>query len=266
MTSDGVPRVTKLDTDNYLQWAVEIEHIMRFMGCWVAVVPKADATHHVGPTPPRVEGEVDAGADASTGAGSSAAHAAGMKLASDAAEAEPLKEEQAMSLIVLNVKPHHLSTFRRHSTARGAWEALEREFRSRGPARMLNLRRELTTLKTGHIESVERYFNRGRALVWELDVLGADVGDEQLITALLVGLQGNFDLLATVLAVHPGITVEMAQEQLQATETRLGLTKGADVGGALTAAEKSRPRADTRRGRGHRPKRRNMADVRCYEC
>jgi len=266
MTGDGVPRVTKLDTDNHLQWAVEIEHIMRFKGCWVAVAPKADATPHVGPTPPRVEGEVDAGADASKGAGSSAAHAAGMNLASDAAEAEALKEEQAMSLIVLNVKPHHLSTFRRHSTARGAWEALEREFRSCDPARMLNLRRELTTLKMGRKESVVRYFNRGRALVLELEALGADVGDDQFVTALLVGLQGKYDLVATVLAVQPGITVEMAQEQLQATETRLDLTNGADVGGALTAAEKSRPRAHTRGGHGDRPMRRNMAYVRCYEC
>jgi len=141
MTGDGVPRVTKLDTDNYSQWAVEIEHIMRFKGCWVAVASKADSNPHVGPTLPRVDGEVDAGADASTDAGSSAAHAAAVKLASDTAEAEALKDEQAMSLIVQNVKPHHLSTFRRHATARGAWDALEREFRSRGPARMVNLRR-----------------------------------------------------------------------------------------------------------------------------
>jgi len=115
-----------------------------------------------------------------------------------------------MSLIVLNVMPHQLSTFLRHATARGACEALEREFRSRGPARMLNLRRELTTLKMGRNDSVVRYFNRGEALFWELEALGAYVGDEQLVTALLVGLQGKYDLVATVLAVQPGITVEMA--------------------------------------------------------
>jgi len=259
MTGDGVPRVTKLDTDNYLQWAVEIEHIMPFKGCWVAVSPEADSTPPVGPTPLRVDGEVDAGADASADAGSSAAHAAAVKLASDTAETEALKEEQAMYLIVLQVKPHHLSTFLRHATAREGCEALEREFRSRGPARMLNLRRELTTLKMGRNDFVVRKFNRSGALFWELEAVGADVGDEQLVTALLVGLQGKYDLVATVLAVQPGITVEMAQEQLQATETRLGLIKGADVGGALTAADKARPRAKNRGGL------RDMADMRCYE-
>ena len=111
----------------------------------------------------------------------------------------------------------------------------------------------------GRNESVVRYFNRNRALVWELEALGADVGDEELVTALLVGLQGKYDLVATVLAVQPGITVEMAQEQLQATEPRLGLTKGADAGSALKAADKARPRANKRGGR------RDMADVRCYQ-
>ena len=30
MTGDGVPRITKLDDTNYLQWSTEIEHLMRF--------------------------------------------------------------------------------------------------------------------------------------------------------------------------------------------------------------------------------------------
>lgn len=157
----------------------------------MAVAHEGDSTPHVGATPPLVGGEVDAGADASTDAGSSSAHAPALKLASKAGEALAIKEEQAMSLIVLNVKPHYLSTFCRHATARGAWEALEREFRSRDPARILNLLRELTTPKMGRSESVVRYFNRSRALFWELEGPGAEVGDEQLFTVLLVGLQGN---------------------------------------------------------------------------
>jgi len=266
MTGDGVERVTKLETDKYLQWAIEIEHIMRLKSCWVAVALEGDSTPHVGATPPRVGGEVDAGADASTDAGSSSAHAAALKLASKAEEALAIKEEQAMSLIFLNMKPHHMSTFRRHATARGAWEAMEREFRSRDPARILNLLRELTTSKMGRNESVSRYFNRGRALSWELDAPGADVGDEQLFTVLVVGLQGNYDLVATVLAVQPGIKVVMAREQLQVTETRLGLTNRADVGSALAEADMARPRADKRGRRGDRPKRRDMAVVTCHQC
>jgi len=58
----------------------------------------------------------------------------------------------------------------------------------------------------------------------------------------------------------------MARERLQMTETRLGLTKGADVGSALAEADMARPRADKRGRRGDRPKRRDMADVSCYQC
>jgi len=34
MTGDGVPRMTKLYDTNFLQWSTEIEHLMRFKGCW----------------------------------------------------------------------------------------------------------------------------------------------------------------------------------------------------------------------------------------
>ena len=39
MNGDGVPRVPKLDVDNYLSWATEIENVMRYKGCWSAINP-----------------------------------------------------------------------------------------------------------------------------------------------------------------------------------------------------------------------------------
>lgn len=39
MSGDGVPQIAKLDTDNYLKWSFETEHIMRFKACWPAVAP-----------------------------------------------------------------------------------------------------------------------------------------------------------------------------------------------------------------------------------
>lgn len=41
MAGDGVPRVTKLDVDNYLSWSTELEHVMRYKRCWSAVKPRA---------------------------------------------------------------------------------------------------------------------------------------------------------------------------------------------------------------------------------
>jgi len=37
MGGDWVPRVPKLDVDNYLSWATEMENVMRYKGCWRAI-------------------------------------------------------------------------------------------------------------------------------------------------------------------------------------------------------------------------------------
>lgn len=40
MSGDGVPtRITKLELDNYMQWSLKLEHIMRLRGCWSSVAP-----------------------------------------------------------------------------------------------------------------------------------------------------------------------------------------------------------------------------------
>ncbi|KAK1865108.1 hypothetical protein I4F81_007643 [Pyropia yezoensis] len=137
-------------------------------------------------------------------------------------------ERQAMSLLVLSVKPHHMATVRRNPTARMSWEALGRGFRSRGPTRMINLRRELSTMRMGWSETVLRYFNRGKTITWELQELGAEVDDNQLMTALLVGVYTKYELTATVLASQAHLTLDEAQESLQAAEVRLGMDRKTD--------------------------------------
>jgi len=108
-------------------------------------------------------------------------------------------------------------------------------------------------------ETVVRYFNRGMELVWELMELGDAITDAQLITALLAGLLPKYELTATVLTMQPGMTVETAQEQLQAAESRLGLEQMAgkigEVANALAATHL-----------GPRPERRGRERRRCYKC
>lgn len=239
MQGDGIPRIYKLDVDNYLQWSIEIEHVLRLKGCWDAVAPVAGV---------RIAG-IQAGG-----------------MVEDALGAD--REQRAMSTMALTVKPHHLATFRLHPTARGVWEALERDFRSRGPARMLNLRRELANLRMPRDESILRYFNRGKTLAWEISSLGDPTDDAHLVTSLLMGLPKKYEVTATVLSAQPELTVQRAQEQLQAAEARLALDarthdgqRAKDKGNALAAAEGGRK---GRRGdRGQQYRRR---DVRCYGC
>jgi len=69
MTGDGVPRITKVDDTNYLQWSTEIEHLMRFKGCWPAVDPARVGTTNGGVpgTPATPLGGTDAPAGAPSG-------------------------------------------------------------------------------------------------------------------------------------------------------------------------------------------------------
>jgi len=105
-TGDGVPRITKLDDTSCLQWSTESEHLMRFKGCWPAVDPARVGTTNGG-GPGTAATPLD-GADAPSGAPSGST-----TVAIGTAELQRL-DEQAMSLMVLNVKPHHMPTFRRH--------------------------------------------------------------------------------------------------------------------------------------------------------
>ncbi|KAK1861174.1 hypothetical protein I4F81_003758 [Pyropia yezoensis] len=205
MQGEVAPRITKLDTDNYLQWSIEIEHTLRLKGCWEAVAPPdlADPVAHMALA---AGGEGGAAVGAQTGEQPSSEELTRM-------------ERQAMSLLVLSVKPHHMATIRRNPTVRVAWEALGRGFRSRGPARMINLRRELSTMRMGRSETVLRYFNRGKTIAWELQELSAEVDGNQLMTALLVGVHAKYELTATVQASQAHLTLyEVQLRKATATE------------------------------------------------
>lgn len=253
MANDGVPRINKLDTDNYLQWSMEIEHIMRLKGCWPAVAPTA------GVKAEEPQAMTAMGQGPSDGAGVSGS---GTRPAAAQTAEEAKMEEQAMALLVLNCRSHHQATFRLYPTARGDWQALEREFRSRGVARMAHLRLELAAMKMGKNEPVVRYFNRGRTVAWELQALGAVIDDKQLIATLLSGIPPQFDQITTVLLTQDNLTVIRAQEHLQACEARFSCrdkraAPEAVEGSAMAAVDgakgKSRPGGQRRR-------------IKCFNC
>lgn len=245
---DGVPaRVTKVDRDNYMSWSMELEHILRLRGCWSAVAPlpvaeaagsaaAADATGVAG-TEPRVSTQT-------------AAHA----------------EEQARSLIVLNIKARHMTTLRRHPTARGAWQALEQQFRSRGPARLDNLRRAMAGTKQGRSETIMDNFNRAGDIAWELDALGGGMGEAQIVSTLLAGTLPKHEVTVKLLLRTRDLDLDTAMEELRGDEARYSAKKPGqqeDAGEAMIASDGKRPtRERTDRPRDDKRKR----AVNCYNC
>lgn len=245
MSGDGsITRMAKLDTDNYLQWSIEIEHFLRLKGCSGAIAPTEGPSLPQGP------------------AGTSIPETPS-ELATEAAR----KEDHAMSFMVLGVKPHHMAIFRRHRTARDAWEALEHEFRSREPGHTMGLRRDLINLRMNRGETMVQYFNRGKTSAWELQALDSTSDDEQLLSSIFMGLPAKYELTATVLVAQPTLTVQHSQVQMQAAEARFTdewrgerSEPHRDSGNALNVRDGERPR------RGNSGRRRNEPSHRDTQC
>jgi len=123
------------------------------------------------------------------------------------------------------------------------------------------MRRELQGIKMGCGEPVVRFFNWGKSLKWELGALGVPIDDKQLVASLLFGLSGKFTMTATILTAQPNVTMEHAQETMQAAEARMSLDKSADrredVGPALALADGGRPKTQGNRF---------CKDIRCFKC
>ena len=202
MGGDGVPRVPKLDVENYLSWATEMEIQMRYKRCWSAINP--------------LEG----------GASSSSATADREGTPASKDEAAVNKEEMARSLIMLKVRQHHAASLHASKRARERWETLAAEFRSQGPAREMILRTQLNQVRMKGYEIVVQYFNRSKLIVWELGVLGVEVADRPHLTALLHGLGPKFKLRGTIIASQRAMTVALALEELRAAESEMRLEAG----------------------------------------
>jgi len=156
-----------------------------------------------------------------------------------------------MSLIMLNVKPQHHVLVRETGSARAAWAALADAFRSADRARVMNLRMEVNMIFMGTRETAVECFNRGRALVWELNMLAVVLEDEHLLSALLSGLDPKFEYTKEVLANLDDLTLDKEIVKLRAAETRLAAGKqrrGTPAKTALAAMDGDAPHnARTRR-------------------
>lgn len=241
----------KLGVDNYMQWSLQIEHLMKSKGCWESVEPANERR------PPA------AGTPAAPGAIDNASTAASAAAATSATRAE--KEGLAMALMVMNVDARHYATFRTHPTARGAWRALAARFRSREPARELNLRRQLNTIRVGAGEDITSYFNRAQTITWELGVLGVAFDGKHVLSALLAGLSSKHDDARRFLSLQRGLTLDDALDDLLAAEARDELDNGhkdkrAD-GAALAATDKQH--RDSAKEEQHHKDRRARA---CFYC
>ena len=114
-------------------------------------------------------------------------------------KAEGDGDDKALSLIILNVKDHHLPVVGNCETAKEAWDMLESIYKAKSTARKLQLRRELNQLRKGTDESLTKYFARARELWNDLASIGQDIKSTEVAQFVLAGLPKEYETFIAIL-------------------------------------------------------------------
>jgi len=144
---------------------------------------------------------------------------------------------KALAQIGLYVKPELLSTIERCTTAKEAWDTLQRIYQANTVARKLQLRRELNTIKMATTETLTQYFTRGQDIQDQLRAMGHNVDDTDVAFALLAGLPSTFDTIITVIenGTEENLTPTTILPRLVQEEQRRLKTSRPERGSADTA-------------------------------
>ena len=159
------PSAEKLDGSNYQVWKVKMKMLLQERGLWDIVMGEE--------CPPKGAGE-------------------------DALKYQK-KEQSAFNSICLNVKDKLLIQCSRAKTARNAWKALEDTYQSCSAAKKMYLRRKFFTTKMVPGEDMKTLINKITLLVDEMESVGVQTTDEDVIVTLLNSLPDEFQGLVAAL-------------------------------------------------------------------
>lgn len=108
-------------------------------------------------------------------------------------------DAKALALIGLCVEDHHLSTIDKCSTAKEAWETLASIYKAKSIAKVLQLKRELNSLKKETSEPITKYIARAKNIRDQLHAAGHKVDDEDVVLSALAGLPTEYNTLVSIL-------------------------------------------------------------------
>ena len=134
------------------------------------------------------------------------------------------KDAKALAQIGLHVSDHHLSLLDRCTTAKAAWEQLERIYQAKNNARKRQLRKELSQLRMAAAEPLAKYVARAKEIQNQLRAAGYEVADQEVAWALLAALPPAFETVVTVLetSTTEDVKLEDILPKLMSVEQRLG--------------------------------------------
>ena len=169
--------IEPLDLTNYSTWSIRMKALLIDKGLWAAVKHDPELAQA-----PAAAGGVEA-AGGAAGVTTAAAGGAGA-----AGTVTREKSERAQAQIMLHVRDHHLAALNACSSAKQAWDTLERTYMAKSNARKLQLRMELSNLKMASGEPLAKYVARARQLRNDLAATGHIIPASDLVWSVLGGL------------------------------------------------------------------------------
>jgi hypothetical protein len=186
--NDSKPFFEPLDVDNYPTWSIRTKMLLKRKGLWSAIEPVAPAGDPAA-APRAVDPNID---------------------------------EKALALICLSVTDHHLVSLASCATAKAAWDSLERTYKAKSNARILQLRRELYTLKMLSNEPLTKYVSRAKSLRDHLVAAGQSVVPSDIVFSVLNGLPDAYKpIIAVITSSESELDIDAVLPKLMMTEASL---------------------------------------------
>ena len=155
--------------------------------------------------------------------------------------------QAALTTIQMSVKPVHLNTVTSVDKAKVAWDALKVMFEARDNALLLRLMDELSSLKKGGDDNINKLVSRAKMIRDELAMLGNPVDANTPALHVLTGLPADHGMLSTVLKnkdtklVMSDVTTKLLQFEQRSISVGASKPSGSVKSQAFAAAAPKKP-------------------------
>jgi hypothetical protein len=143
------------------------------------------------------------------------------------------RDQQVLSYLLTSISREVLVQISEHETAHEAWSAIQAMYASQSRSRIIGLRRALNDLKKRKMSHAAVYFNKLKGLTDELAMAGKKLEEDDIINAVLNGLDEQYNPLVEAISarlIATGISLSEVYAMLLASEARLE-AQSADAGG-----------------------------------
>jgi hypothetical protein len=185
---------------------------------------------------------------------------------SDANDQQKQKEHQekldeTMALISMTIDDRHISIIQNVKTPKEALEKLATYYQNPGPSNKLFLRQKLTQCKLEENESIMEFINKIQKLKMQLEQIGSNVTDEEVLLTVFNGLPEKYRSVVTALQCFNNLTLDMVTSRLLHEELRLNQHQEHEDKALFSRSSK-------RNGRRNKPKtdHRRNPEVKCWNC